>query len=239
MSFPDAPLFFAILGGVGPTLLWLWFWLREDSHPLPKRLVALAFIVGMITVALVIPLQRLLLPFLSGAFLYMAWAAIEEIMKYIAAWFTVLGRHEADQPIDMVIYMIVVALGFAAAENSLFLLQPMSEHGVVQSILTGNLRFVGATLLHVLSSSAIGAALAFGFYRSKTVRHEYAAVGVVLAILLHSLFNILILKTAESNLFRAFMFVWVGIIILFAVCEYIKRGVRRPLWPVFKHVSRT
>ena len=29
-------LFFAIAGGFIPSLLWLWFWLKEDSNPEPR-----------------------------------------------------------------------------------------------------------------------------------------------------------------------------------------------------------
>ncbi|KKW26148.1 MAG: hypothetical protein UY70_C0035G0005 [Candidatus Kaiserbacteria bacterium GW2011_GWB1_52_6] len=49
----------AAAGGLLPALAWLWFWRREDApHPEPRRLIALAFAAGMITVALVIPVQR-------------------------------------------------------------------------------------------------------------------------------------------------------------------------------------
>ena len=52
-------LILAIAGGLLPALFWLWFWLREDSeHPEPKILITLTFILGMITVVIVVPIQR-------------------------------------------------------------------------------------------------------------------------------------------------------------------------------------
>ena len=215
----------AAVGGIFPALAWLWFWRREDSkHPEPRRLIALAFLAGMVTVAVVIPIQKAVAPFLASTTLvFIAWSIIEEVMKYLAARVTVLRRREDDEPIDSVIYMVTVALGFAAAENTLFLLSPLSGDNILQTLMTGNLRFVGATLLHVLSSAAIGVALALSFYKPKAEKRTYVFFGVILAALLHSLFNFLILNTAEEHLLRTFLYVWIGLIVLLAVLEYVKR----------------
>ena len=215
----------AMAGGILPALAWLWFWLREDTrNPEPRKLIALAFLAGMVAVATVIPLEKFVAPYLGAqTVVFATWSAMEEIMKFFWAKITVLRRREDDEPIDPVIYMVTVALGFAAAENSLFLLSPLSGETIVQTILTGNLRFVGATLLHVLSSAVIGVALGMAFYKSKRIKRWYMVVGVILAALLHALFNFLILNTPEEHLLRTFGFVWVGLVVLLAVLEYIKR----------------
>lgn len=220
-----APILAALAGGLFPALAWLWFWRREDSgHPEPRRLIAFAFFAGMVTVAIVIPIQKFAAVYISAqTALFTAWSIIEEVMKYLAARFTVLGRREDNEPIDPVIYMVTVALGFAAIENALFLLSPHAGETVLQTIMTGNLRFVGATLLHVLSSATIGVALALAFYKSKRAKRLYTMVGVILAAALHSAFNFLILNTAEEYLLRVFGAVWIGVIVLLAMLEYIKR----------------
>ena len=219
------PILGAAAGGVFPALAWLWFWLREDKrYPEPRRVIALAFLVGMVTVGLVIPIQQAVAAFVaSTTIIFIAWSIIEEVMKFLMARLTVLRSKQNDEPIDSVIYMVAVALGFAAAENALFLLSPLSGETFTQTLLTGNLRFVGAMLLHVLSSATIGVALALSFYKSKTHKRLYALFGVILAALLHSLFNFLILNTAEEHLLRTFGYVWIGLIVLLAVLEYVKR----------------
>lgn len=222
----------AVIGGLFPTLAWLWFWLREDrTHPEPRTLIALAFLAGMITVGVVIPIEKFIAQILaSQTLIFTAWSAIEEVCKYTAARLTVLKRKETDEPIDPVIYMVTVALGFAAVENTLFLLSPLSGETVWQTILTSNLRFVGATLLHVLSSAAVGVALGISFYLPVVLKRIYAILGVILAILLHGLFNFLILHTAEEYILRTFALVWIGVIVLLAMLEYVKRirpAVRR------------
>ena len=115
-------IIFAALGGLLPALLWLWFWLKEDSRcPEPRLLIIATFIAGMIAVPIVLPLEQYVESFASGTIALTLWAAIEEIFKYIAALVVVLWRKVVNEPIDAVIYMITVALGFAALENALFL----------------------------------------------------------------------------------------------------------------------
>ena len=222
----------AAAGGILPALAWLWFWLREDSrHPEPRQLIALAFLAGMATVAVVIPIENYVAQYIdSQTALFTAWSGIEEVCKYLAALATVLWRREDDEPIDVVIYMIIVALGFAAAENALFLLSPLAGHTVAQTIITGNLRFIGATLLHVLSSAVVGVVISLSFYSSKIDKFYHVVSGVILAMLLHSLFNFFILNEPEESVLRTFGFVWLGVIALLAVLEYIKRIKPRKIY---------
>ncbi|MBL8157981.1 PrsW family intramembrane metalloprotease [bacterium] len=220
----------AIAGGIFPALAWLWFWLKEDSrNPEPRRLIALAFITGMLTVMIVIPIQKFVAGYLvTQTAIFAAWSTIEEFTKYIMAWLLVLHRRENDEPVDAVIYMVAVALGFAGLENALFLLSPLAGDTVMQTVMTGNLRFIGATLLHVFSSATVGIFLAFSFYRSRLTKEWYAACGVILASLLHIGFNFLILNTADEHLLRAFAGVWVGVIAVLFALEFVKRIKPRP-----------
>jgi RsiW-degrading membrane proteinase PrsW (M82 family) len=178
----------------------------------------------MCAVAIAIPLEQLLGAFIQNQTLkFDVWSCIEESLKFLAALSLILWRKDYDEPVDAVIYMICVALGFSAVENTLFLWSPLSGNTVFQTIITGNLRFVGATLLHVLSSATVGVSLALAFYKPPTVKILYALSGVILAVLLHSTFNFLILNTPQAYLLRTFVFVWVGVIVLLAALEFVKR----------------
>jgi RsiW-degrading membrane proteinase PrsW (M82 family) len=221
-------VFLALSSGLLPIMIWLWFWLREDrAHPEPRHMILLAFMVGMLCVPLVIPLQHVVRLYFSGPMMLFLWAAIEELMKYGLAYVTVLRSHWVDEPLDFVLYMVVVALGFAAAENSLFLLNPIVKEAYQSWFTLGHMRFVGATLLHTLASGVIGASLALSFFKEKVVKFEYAAFGVILAIALHTAFNVIILKLAAVGTIPTMMAVWLGIACLLALCEYIKHRVRK------------
>lgn len=222
-------LLYALLGGLLPALLWLWFWLKEDSAcPEPRKLIILSFAVGMLTVPLVLPFQKLASIYFVSPISIILWAAIEEVFKYGMAYIVVLRRKEMNEPIDAVIYMITVALGFAAFENAFFLLSPLSDGNVIETILTGNLRFLGATLLHVLSSAAIGIAIAFSFYKKILIKRVYLGLGVILSIVLHTFFNLFIMNSNGEKALSVFLFVWIGVIFLILFFEKIKR-IKSPL----------
>lgn len=212
-----------------PALFWLWFWLREDNqHPEPLLLIAITFIAGMAVVPLALPLQKFAIDQYSGDALIWAWVIIEEVLKYAVAVAIILWNKAVDEPIDMIIYMITIALGFAALENTLFLINPIAVGDFMNSAVTGAFRFVGATLLHVLASATVGVALAFAFYRGAIAQLVYGMGGLFLAILLHAFFNLTIMKASGETILAVFLFVWIGIIMLFLVFEKIKRVESKP-----------
>jgi RsiW-degrading membrane proteinase PrsW (M82 family) len=221
-----APVVFtAFLGGLLPALLWLVFWQLEDHcDPEPKKLIILSFVAGMVVVPLVLPFQHIVQSYLPtiSALTFFLWAAIEELFKFAAAWIVILRNRAVDEPIDAIVYMITVSLGFAALENTLFLLRPDSP--VNDLLLTGSQRFIGSTLLHTLASATIGIALALAFYKSKKKRTIYLTGGIALAIALHTLFNVIIMS--GGNGFAAFLFVWIGVIVVLLFFERLKRPAR-------------
>jgi protease PrsW len=219
----------AIVSGLIPALFWLWFWLREDKkHPEPYLLIAITFIAGMAVVPLALPLQRLAIDLYAGDNLIYVWVVIEEVLKYGVALAIIFWNRAVDEPIDMVIYMVTIALGFAALENALFVLNPIIIGDYLNSTLTGSFRFLGATLLHVLASGTVGVFMAFAFYKSTGVKLLYGTLGLCLAIVLHALFNFFIMDASGETILGVFLFVWIGIIILFLLFEKIKHIEAKP-----------
>jgi RsiW-degrading membrane proteinase PrsW (M82 family) len=213
----------AFLAGLIPALFWLWFWLREDSRkPEPYFLIAITFIAGMAVVPLTLPLQKWALDLYPTANVMFVWVLIEELLKYAVALIVILWHREVDEPIDMVIYMVVIALGFAALENALFIFGPLVAGDLIGTTLTGSFRFLGATLLHVLASGTVGVFLALTYYRSRFVQLLAGTGGLFLAVVLHALFNFFIMNGSEETILGVFLFVWLGIIILFLLFEKIK-----------------
>jgi protease PrsW len=213
---------YAFIGGLLPSGIWLYFLLKEDARcPEPRTTVALAFIAGMAAVPIVLPLEHFANANLHGPSIIVAWAIIEETLKYAMAATFILWRRAVNETPDYVIYMITVALGFASAENMLFLLTPLSDGQITLSLMTGNVRFLGSTLLHVVASAAIGFALAFSAHYQPPTRALAAAFGVILAIALHTAFNALIISQGTSTAF-AFFFVWLVAVIFFAAFEVLK-----------------
>ncbi len=224
MDFSLQTLGYAFIGGLLPSLIWLYFLLKEDSRcPEPRKLIALAFLSGMIAVPIALPLEQYVQHAnLPGFQVLVGWATIEEVLKYLAAAIFILWRSAVDEAPDYVIYMLTVALGFAAAENMLFLLSPLASGHLFTGLMTDDLRFVGSTLLHVLASSAVGFALAFSMSWGPSARAAAAGTGVILAIVLHTAFNALIMKASGSAALTAFFLVWSVAVVFFAAFEVLK-----------------
>ncbi|HVZ75724.1 MAG TPA: PrsW family glutamic-type intramembrane protease [Candidatus Paceibacterota bacterium] len=238
----SSALFIAFLGGIVPALLWLIFWLLEDRlHPEPKHYIILCFIAGMITVPFAGYIERAVCGSLSGGmcplpnvsfFVLVCWAATEELLKFAAAYLVALRTRVFDEPLDAVIYMVTAALGFSAAENMLFLysclnLSPgsgcIAPTILSQAIITGDLRFMGAMLLHTLSSATIGLCLALAYYHGARSRRLAALGGLILATVLHTSFNFFILGSGSNATFWIFLVIWLGIIAVLLGIERVKR----------------
>lgn len=223
----EVALLIAVLGGILPALLWLAFWLMEDRcDPEPKRYIFFCFVAGMIAVLLVLPLEKGIAPYLQGAQLLLAWAAIEEVFKFGAAYMAALRFRVFDEPLDGVIYLVTAALGFSALENVLFLITPAGSGDLLRTLVTGDLRFIGASLLHTLASATIGISLALSFYKSVHMRRLAALAGVILAVALHTLFNFFILKGGSESTFVVFLVIWLGIVALLFAIEQVKQPER-------------
>jgi protease PrsW len=244
----------AILFGVLPTFVWLLFWLEEDrKRPEPKYMIARAFIVGGLSVVVAFMLQLLVRDFIGelvplvhkfsvslGSLVFvlvslptiLIWAFIEEAVKLAAAYFFLFRNKHFDEPIDAMIYMITLALGFSAIENSLFLFGVWSGQGLGMDyayfFMTGNLRFLGATVLHLVSSAVVGAAIALAFCGSIRKKILYAVIGLILATVLHALFNFFIIVNDSTNLIAVLISLWGGAILVIYLFERVKRIVCRP-----------
>ncbi|OHA89101.1 MAG: hypothetical protein A3C70_02165 [Candidatus Zambryskibacteria bacterium RIFCSPHIGHO2_02_FULL_43_14] len=220
---------YALLGGILPSLVWLAFWLREDyKHPEPRGLILRTFLLGMGAVILVLPFQKIVDSFLPGtttATIFL-WVILEEIFKFGAAYIGGIRSVEDNEPIDPIIYMITAALGFVALENALFIFGPLIGEDITRSVITGNLRFIGASLLHVVSSGFVGVSLAFSFYKPRKTRIISTFIVLILAIIFHTGFNLAIIHWGNIGAIFAFGLVWTGVVALLVLFERAKRIAR-------------
>lgn len=224
-SITASTLFFAIAGGFVPSLLWLWFWLKEDSHPEPRAVLIYTFIAGMIVVPVAMFFEYLVLfPIgLTGGFSLLLWAFIEEILKYGAVKKTAFCKSCFDEPVDAIIYMITAALGFASLENTLFIIKTFYDGGILSGLDIGNMRFIGATLLHTASSAIVGSFIAFSLRKNKKNLKRNTYIGLVAAGLLHFAFNYLIIKSGGGNILKVLIPLWFIIIVIIFIFEKVKK----------------
>lgn len=200
-------LFLPLIIGLIPSFVWALFFIREDdTHPEPKRLLLYAFLAGAGITLFVIGPQVALTGFLtqSGLEQYGFWTllilgGIEEIFKFLAIYLTVARLKDFDEPLDAMIYMIIAALGFAAVENIASISRPApGMPALSNAVEVVALRFIGATLLHSLSSALVGYYWGLAMLAKRSF-YLFIAEGLGVAIILHAVFNYLIVLFGPTS----------------------------------------
>jgi RsiW-degrading membrane proteinase PrsW (M82 family) len=228
MEILTSPVLLSFIFGFGPPLVWLILWLQEDAiHPEPRSAIIKTFLLGGFSVLLAILLEGILQFLIPTNILvqFLSWAIIEEGLKLSAVVFALhYLAAPIDEPIDWIIYMITAALGFAAVENILFLLQPFNGPILFEGLVVSNLRFIGATVLHLIASAAHGAALAFCYYKSRQIKHYYYVIGFTIAVIVHLAFNLFLTLGQNYTWTTLLVFagVWLLLLPLILIFEKVK-----------------
>lgn len=218
-------LWILFVTGIVPTVLWLFFWLREDRfQPEPPGLLILTFIAGALSVFLVLPAEQWVKALgVIGTERVLIFAAIEEVVKFGVVFLIDFNSSYLDEPIDYAIYLITGALGFAAAENVLFLLEPSLQQDISFVIETGTLRFLGASILHSVLAAILGLTIGFVFYKKRSIKVMFGALGLGIVIILHTLFNSFIIKYVEINGLLTLAILWLVTLFIIAMFERCRR----------------
>lgn len=197
--------------GMLPSLTWLSFYLTKDLHPEPRKMIIKMFLWGSFITLPVFFIQTGLTSLLNGIpvsplltsviYWFIVVSFTEELFKFLVVKMKVVDSPHLDEPLDLMIYMVVVALGFAAVENILYSFAPIGhmsvEQVVTRTLVIAFVRFVGATFLHTLCSALIGYAMAISFKDKKRAVFEMIS-GIILATLLHGLYDFSIMTLDGS-----------------------------------------
>ncbi len=222
-----------VLFGILPSLIWLFYYLRKDLHPEPKREILKLFFYGaaitipvfLVQIGLSSILEQIKVSGVFDGFPVIAdiikWfiviALTEEFLKYFVVKQVILKESTLDEPLDIMLYMVVVALGFAAVENILYLFSPVDNYLNISKVLEltitiSSIRFIGATFLHTLSSALVGYFLALSSTRAGK-RRLLVATGIFLASLLHGLYDFSIITLASPMNFIVPLLIVMGLVI--------------------------
>jgi RsiW-degrading membrane proteinase PrsW (M82 family) len=198
----DYKVILYIFFGVLPSLVWLSYYLAKDIHPEPKKTILRIFLWGAVITLPVFFVQIGLATLLAKANLNPVATAIiywfvviafsEELFKFFVIKMKVINSPDLDEPLDIMLYMVVAARGFAALENVLYLFSPIDQVSfndlINRTLLVSFIRFIGATFLHTLCSAVVGYSLAISFCEVKK-RYETLAMGLFIATVLHGAYD--------------------------------------------------
>ena len=108
-----------------PGLLIVFYFVYSDRFKEPKKIILITFILGMVIGYPAGYLNHYVARFFSngniindalvgGAF---AGAIVEEILKFLILYFYIFKQKEFNEPMDAIVYGVIVSLGFAINEN--------------------------------------------------------------------------------------------------------------------------
>ena len=229
LSFAQDPntLVLALVAGVVPALLWIMFWVRENrERPRRSGVLFAAFLIGLFMVILALPVEKAVATLSNNdSVLTILWAASEEVLKFGGFLLILFMSSSVEVPIDYPVYLMMVALGFAGFENALYFLQPLQAGTTNVLILAGSMRFLGSTLMHSVATCMSGIGLGFAYFSSRGKKMLAALAGLLLAITIHSTFNLFIPSAPNMTFAIIMACLWLATIIVLIIFERLrKRG---------------
>ncbi len=219
---------------LAPGLFWFWYFMwRGRLLPRLRRRVIVFFFVGVAVLAPALLLEK---PFSGNTFLLLVFAApvLEESLKLlaVAGWARYSGPVE--KPQEGALFALATALGFATAENVytivIFYLAPQLALGLSDPVwafgMIWKLYLLRALLTvpgHALWSALWGYALGVKDSEGRTRGWLFTARALALAVVLHGLFNLMLLNFPPGA---------VGMLVLFPLTWWLvmrrmpgKRGI--------------
>ena len=175
-----------------PSFLILLYFFFSDKFKEPKGTVAIVFVLGiLICLPAGILNNFMFVNFgdvgsekdLTHSFLGPAWT--EEILKFLVLYAIVLRRSEFNEPMDGIVYGVVVSLGFATYENYDYVFRLAETWDIAPSQLA-IWRSYSAVPMHGLNGCIMG--FYFGMY-AFTAKKKYLLLSLMLPYLFHGMYN--------------------------------------------------
>ena len=193
-------------------LLALYFY-KKDTLKEPKHLLQKLFYSGFLSALLVIIISIINLIFfpsfnnventsIGRIFIYtfIFVALIEESCKLFIIYKFSYNDKNFDQFFDIILYSVLVGLGFACFENILYVLT--SELALQTAILRG----ITAVPAHACFQTFMGYYLSLNKFQNKTNSKKYIILSLLIPIILHGIYDFLLyigtlteILTSETN----------------------------------------
>jgi len=192
-----------LLFTIVPPILILLFFVLTDKFKEPKITIITVFFLGFLICLPAGILNQLSHDFffngsdysenLTGSFLGPAWA--EELLKFSILYLIILKRDEFNEPMDGLVYGVVVSLGFATYENYTYVYEWASTVAKEEnydflkfSYHVAKARSYSAIPMHGLNGAVMG--YYFGLY-AFSGNKNYLALSLILPYLFHGFYNFL------------------------------------------------
>ena len=175
-------MYLTLLITVGVPLFIVFAIIYSDKFREPTDLVIKTFFAGVIICFPAAELNHLLIP--SYEYSYRA-GLTEEMLKFLVLYFYIRPKSAFNEPMDAIVYGVLVSLGFATFENITYVYQGNFE---VDSFSLAIIRAVSAIPLHATCGIIMG--YFFGLY-AFTHSKQFLIKSIIFPIGIHAIYNFL------------------------------------------------
>ena len=169
---------------IGVPLFIVFAVIYSDRFREPTDLVIKTFVAGIIMCFPAAELNNLIIP--SYEYAYRA-GLTEEILKFLVLYFYILPKSAFNEPMDAIVYGVVVSLGFATFENFSYVYLGGFE---TDSFSLAIMRAISAIPMHATCGIIMG--YFFGLY-AFTNSKIFLAKSLIFPIAIHATYNFLTL----------------------------------------------
>lgn len=202
-----------IILAILPGLFICWYIYRTDKYEHESRWhVLLAFGLGILATYPIIQLEEWISErytrssYQIGNLLlssFLAVALLEEIIKFSVLLLFFYPRRFFNEPLDGIVYSVIIAMGFATTENMLYAL----EYGLGTTIL----RAFTAVPAHAVFAVLIGYYAGKAKFK-KARQSQLLLKGLAFAVLAHGIYDVLIFQQLyEGLIILVIAFLWLAI----------------------------
>ena len=193
----------------------LYIFLKDIYNKEPKRLLLFSFILGVLSIIPPYFIETYSIPFFNTSISSLATLAFcvvalsEELSKFLVVRYFCYTQKRFDEPLDGIVYSVMVSMGFATIEN----INYVFTHGYTTAIVRMFLSVPAHATFGVMMGYFIGKAK---FDSANSFR--YLFLGLLLAVFFHGTFDFFIFLQANESINS---YVSDGLLFLGAIVSYI------------------
>lgn len=122
----------------------------------------------------------------------------EETLKYFVLYFYISRKNYFNEPMDAIVYGVLISMGFASYENYLYVIKAMEDS--TDSYAVSLLRAFSAVPMHAMCGVIMG--YFYGYARFLNKRNNLAKA-LFFPMTIHAIYNLL---TEQGNIFIVFFY---------------------------------
>jgi RsiW-degrading membrane proteinase PrsW (M82 family) len=202
---------------IGPGIfILLWVYFKDRYEKEPPGLVIRCFLGGIFSTVPVLFANALWTSYGFGisddfygtlVYAFLCVGGTEELVKLLIVLLLAYGRRDFNEPFDGIIYAVAVSMGFATAENLIYVFWNSAPG---EAMWVALLRMITAVPAHATFAILMGYFLGISKFREEKV--PFIFFGFIAATLFHGAYDFfLFVRNIPGISIGAFVSLWIGI----------------------------